>query len=87
MGSRAMPKTRNDVELGMRHLDRTIKLEKSKIADHRKAAAQAKKAGDKGSVRYNEAHLKGHEKDIKDRKKAYKKYAKVKLKAAKKADK
>ena len=82
-----MPRSKADVALGMKHLQRTIKLEKSKIADHRKAAAVAKKAGDKGSYRYNVAHLKGHEADVKDRQKAYKKYNKARAKVIKKANK
>lgn len=87
MGSKAMPKTKADVKLGMKHLERTIKLEQSKISDHRKAAQAAKKAGNKGSMQYNLSHLKGHQADIKDRQKAYKKYRKVTVKAAKKAGK
>jgi hypothetical protein len=87
MGSKAMPRTAADKKMGMRHLQMTMKLEKRKIADHRKAATSAKKVGDKGSVRYNLSHMKGHVQDVKERQKAYKKYSKIQAKAIKKANK
>ena len=79
-----MPVTSGDKKMGMRHLKMTIALEKRKIADHEKAAKQARSGNQLYSAAYHDAHAKEHKKDIKDRQKAYKKYSKAKMKAVKK---
>lgn len=84
MGSKVMPRTTADRKMGIRHLKMTRDLEVRKIKDHKKAADQAKKVGDKSSVQYNLSHAKGHEKDLKDRQKTIKKYLKARVKVAKK---
>lgn len=83
MGSKSMPRTPADKKMGMRHLKMTIALEKQKISDHKKAASAAKRGNNLYSAAYHDSHAKGHEKDIKERQKAYKKYAKARMKAMK----
>lgn len=80
MGSKAMPRTPADKKMGMRHLKVTIALDRRKIADHRAAAAKAKRGSNLYSAAYHEAHAEGHIKDIKERKKAYQKYSRAKMK-------
>lgn len=61
------PPTKEDAMLAKNHLDRTVKLEKSKVKEHEKQKLLAKKSGHKDSIKYNESHIKSHEKDIKER--------------------
>lgn len=70
-----MPVTKDDVKMAKKHLKASIKLEKSKVKDHVKAA---KKATDPRSKAYNLDHAKNHLKDIKERQSYAKRVSKVK---------
>jgi hypothetical protein len=72
------PATKEGKKLSVEHLKLQIKIDKQKAADHDKLAAQGI------DVPYNQAHSKGHKKDVKDRVKYMKKVTKLKVKAAKK---
>lgn len=61
------PPTKEDARLAKSHLDRTMALEKTKVKEHEAQKAKAKKAGHKGSVKYNESHIKSHKEDIAER--------------------
>lgn len=58
------PVTKQDQKLAKKHVKETIKLEKKKVSEHQKAM---KKTSNKASKNYNLAHIKGHQKDIKER--------------------
>jgi len=62
-----IPPTKEDAVLAKSHLDRTLKLEKTKIVEHENQKAKAKKNGHKSSVKYNESHIKNHKKDVEER--------------------
>lgn len=62
------PPTKEDAKLARSHLDRTMALEEQKVKEHEKQKNKAKQAGHKQSVKYNEAHIKNHKKDIEERK-------------------
>ncbi len=62
-----IPPTKEDAVLAKSHLDRTLKLEKTKIAEHVSQKAKAKKVGNKVSAIYNESHIKNHKKDVEER--------------------
>ena len=64
--------------LAVQHLNLQLKIDKQKIKDHEDLAKQGI------DVPYNNAHAKGHKKDVKDRQKYLKKVRKLKVKAAKK---
>lgn len=72
------PTTAQGKKLSVAHLKLQIKIDKQKASDHDKLATQGI------DVPYNEAHSKGHKKDVKDRVKYMKKVNKLKVKAAKK---
>lgn len=71
------PTTAPGKKLSIEHLKLQVKIDKQKVKDHKDLS---KKGID---VAYNEAHAKGHKKDIKARQKYMKKVAKLKVKAAK----
>jgi len=83
MGSKAVPKTRADVAMGMRHLQKTIDLERQKAADHHKAAKAAKSGSKTYDYSYHSKHAAGHDDDVKKRKKLLKAYKKMQKKMAK----
>ena len=58
------PPTKEDAVLAKSHLNRTIALEKQKVAEHKTQKAKAKKFGNKASVGYNQSHIDEHGKDI-----------------------
>ena len=62
-----VPPTKEDAVLARSHLDRTLKLEKTKIKEHQKQKSVAKKMGHKKSMKYNESHIKNHKKDVEER--------------------
>jgi hypothetical protein len=62
-----IPPTKEDAKLARSHLDRTLKLEKTKIKEHETQKSKAKKAGNGKSVKYNESHIKNHKDDVKER--------------------
>jgi DNA modification methylase len=62
-----VPPTKEDAVLAKSHLDRTLKLEKTKIKEHETQKAKAKKVGHKKSVKYNESHIDKHKEDVKER--------------------
>lgn len=62
-----IPPTKEDAVLAKSHLDRTLKLEQTKIKEHIKQKAKAKKMGNKKSMSYNESHIKNHKKDVAER--------------------
>lgn len=61
------PPTKEDARLAKSHLDRTLKLEKTKVKEHEAQKSKAKKAKNKKSVQYNESHIKKHKEDIAER--------------------
>jgi Ulp1 family protease len=61
------PPTKEDAVLAKKHLDQTMSLEKTKVKEHQAQKYKARKAGHKKSVKYNESHIKSHQKDIKER--------------------
>lgn len=61
------PPTKEDAVLANSHLTRTIALEKSKVKEHEKQKALAKRLKNKKSEKYNDSHLKEHKKDIAER--------------------
>jgi len=62
-----IPPTKEDAVLAKSHLDRTLKLEQTKIKEHEKQKAKAKKNGHSASAKYNESHIKNHKKDVEER--------------------
>jgi hypothetical protein len=62
-----VPPTKEDAVLAKSHLNRTLKLEKTKIAEHETQKAKAKKAKNKKSIKYNESHIAKHKEDMKER--------------------
>ena len=62
-----IPPTKEDAKLAKSHLDRTLKLEKTKVKEHEAQKSKAKKAGNKKSVKYNSSHIDNHKEDIKER--------------------
>jgi hypothetical protein len=83
MSSRAVPKTKADVAMGMRHLQKTIDLERSKAADHHRAANAAKKGSKAYDYAYQSKHAASHDDDVKKRKKLLKAYKKMQKKLQK----
>lgn len=61
------PPTKEDARMAKSHLDRTMSLEKVKVKEHEKQKKIAKKAGHSASVKYNDSHIKSHNKDIEER--------------------
>lgn len=72
------PTTPQGKKLSVAHLKLQVKIDKQKVADHNKLAAQGI------DVAYNESHAKGHKKDVKSRLKYMKKVNKLKVKSVKK---
>lgn len=72
-----LPVTKADVKMAKKHLKATIKLEKQKAKDHKKAANSTK---DSQSKAYNLAHAKGHLQDVKQRQAYSKRVSKIKAK-------
>jgi hypothetical protein len=72
-----VPPTKEDAVLADSHLDRTLKLEKTKIKEHQKQKKKAIKAGNKASVKYNQSHIDKHKDDVKERKDSKKTINKV----------
>lgn len=67
------PVTDEDKDMAKKHLKKTLKLKekaqelnKEKIEDHREALKDRMREGNKASVRYNQGHIDGHEKDLDD---------------------
>lgn len=71
------PTTAQGKKLSIEHLKLQVKIDKQKVSDHDKLAKQGI------DVPYNQAHSKGHKKDVKARLKYIKKVNKLKVKAAK----
>lgn len=72
------PTTAPGKRLSIAHLNMQNKLDMQKVRDHEKQANQGI------DVPYNNAHAKGHKKDLKERHKYLKKVRKLKVKATKK---
>lgn len=71
------PPTKEDAKLATSHLDRTMKLEKTKIKEHQKQKSVAQKSGNNRSVKYNESHIKDHKSDLKERSESKKTIQKI----------
>jgi hypothetical protein len=71
------PTTKQGKKLSIAHLQLQNKIDAQKVKEHDNLA---KKGID---VPYNQAHLKGHKKDLKERQKYLKKAKKLKVKATK----
>jgi len=62
-----VPPTKEDAVLAKSHLDRTLKLEKTKIKEHENQKSKAKSMNNEKSMKYNESHIKNHKKDVEER--------------------
>lgn len=68
------PVTKSDVKLAKKHLKVTMALEKKKISEHQTAA---KRTSNPRSKSYNQAHVKAHQKDVKQRQQSLKTISKL----------
>ena len=68
------PVTKTDVSMARKHLKVTMALERKKVAEHQTAK---KNTSNTRSKAYNDAHIKAHQKDIKQRQQSLKTISKL----------